>query len=77
MGVEHGLYCSGCCWGLMAVLVAAGAMGLAWVVAIALVVFAEKLIPRGQWAAWVTGSLLLALGVFVAVQPDLAMRVRG
>jgi predicted metal-binding membrane protein len=76
MGLEHGLYCCGCCWGLMAVLVAAGAMGLAWVVVIALVVFAEKILARGQWAAWATGSVLLALGVLVALQPDLAMLVR-
>ncbi len=77
MGLEHGLYCCGCCWGLMAVLVAAGAMGLAWVVVIALVVFAEKLLARGQWAAWATGSVLLALGVLVALQPGLAMLVRA
>jgi predicted metal-binding membrane protein len=30
LGVEHGLYCVGCCWGLMAVLVGAAAMALAW-----------------------------------------------
>ena len=28
LGVEHAAYCVGCCWALMAVLVAAGAMGL-------------------------------------------------
>ena len=72
MGLEHGAYCSACCWGLMAVLVAAGAMGLRWVLLIALVVAAEKLLPRGEWAAWITGALLLALGVAVVIQPELA-----
>jgi predicted metal-binding membrane protein len=76
MGLEHGLYCCGCCWGLMAVLVAAGAMGLVWVVLIALAVFGEKLLPRGQWAARMIGVLLLALGVVVALQPSLAILVR-
>jgi predicted metal-binding membrane protein len=77
LGAEHGIYCCGCCWGLMAVLVVAGAMGLAWVVLIALVVFAEKLLVRGQWAAWTTGSVLLALGVLVALRPGLAILVRA
>ena len=77
MGLEHGIYCSGCCWGLMAVLVAAGAMGLAWVVLIALAVFVEKLLSRGQWAAWGAGLLLITLGVLVAFQPGIAMLVRA
>lgn len=77
MGLEHGWYCSGCCWGLMAVLVAAGAMGLAWVLLIALVVAAEKLLPMGGWAARLTGAALLALGVLVALQPRLVLAMRG
>lgn len=73
MGLEHGSYCAVCCWGLMVVLVAAGAMGLSWVLVIALVVAAEKLLPRGQWAARIAGFLLVALGVLVAAQPQLAL----
>jgi predicted metal-binding membrane protein len=77
MGLEHGAYCTGCCWGLMAVLVAAVAMGLAWVLLIALVVAAEKLLPSGHWVAWITGVALLALGALIAVQPQLALALRG
>jgi predicted metal-binding membrane protein len=77
MGVEHGIYCCGCCWGLMAVLVAAGAMGLAWVVLIALAVFVEKLLSRGVRVAWGTGLLLIALGILLAFQPSIAMLVRA
>ncbi|HEX5832154.1 MAG TPA: DUF2182 domain-containing protein [Gemmatimonadaceae bacterium] len=77
MGLAHGWYCTGCCWGLMAVLVAAGAMGLAWVLLIALVVAAEKLLPVGEWAARLTGATLLALGALVALQPRLALAMRG
>lgn len=72
LGVDHGLYCVGCCWGLMAVLVAAGAMGLAWVTLIALVVFVEKLLPWGEGAARLVGLLLLGLGLVVALQPATA-----
>ena len=38
LGLEHGLYCVGCCWGLMAVLVGAAAMAPAWAALIALIV---------------------------------------
>jgi predicted metal-binding membrane protein len=77
MGLEHALYCVGCCWGLMAVLVAAGAMGLPWVLLIAAVVFAEKLLPRGEWTARGVGVALIALGVVVLVIPGLAATLRG
>lgn len=77
MGAEHGAYCVGCCWGLMAVLVAAGAMGLAWVSLIALAVFVEKLLPRGELAARLVGAGLTALGVIVAANPALVMALRA
>jgi predicted metal-binding membrane protein len=72
LGVDHGIYCVGCCSALMVVLVVAGGMGLAWVALIALVVFAEKLLPRGRLAARAVGILLIALGVGVAAWPGLA-----
>ncbi len=77
MGWAHALYCLGCCWALMVVLVAAGAMGLPWVLLIAAVVAAEKLLPRGEWVARVTGVALVLLGVAVAVRPGLAVTLRA
>jgi predicted metal-binding membrane protein len=73
LALEHSAYCIGCCWGLMVVLVAAGAMALHWVLLIAAVVFVEKLLPRGEWSARVVGGGLVLLGMAVAVHPDLAM----
>jgi predicted metal-binding membrane protein len=63
LGVEHGLWCAGCCWALMIVLVAAGSMGLGWAVAIAAIVFAEKIAPHGDVVARTTGAGLLALAL--------------
>ena len=77
MGWAHAVYCLGCCWALMVVLVAAGAMGLPWVLLIAAVVAAEKLAPRGEWVARATGLALILLGVAVALRPDLAMVLRA
>jgi predicted metal-binding membrane protein len=73
LAIEHAAYCVGCCWGLMVVLVAAGAMALHWVLLIAAVVFVEKLLPRGEWTARVVGGALVLLGLAVVAHPELAM----
>ena len=77
LGWSHAVYCLGCCWALMLVLVAAGAMGLAWVLLITAVVAAEKLLPGGEWIARTTGGALVLLGVAVALRPDLVTALRG
>jgi predicted metal-binding membrane protein len=61
----------------MVVLVGAGAMGLAWVLLIAAVVASEKLLPRGERIAVMTGLALVLLGLAVAVRPELAVALRG
>jgi predicted metal-binding membrane protein len=76
LGVTHALYCVGCCWALMVVLVAAGAMGLSWVLLIAALVAAEKLLPGGEWIARLAGVALALLGLAVAARPDLVMLLR-
>jgi predicted metal-binding membrane protein len=77
LGWSHAMYCLGCCWALMLVLVAAGAMGLAWVLLIAAIVAAEKLLPRGEWIARATGGAFVLLGVAVALRPNLVAALRG
>ena len=63
MGLQHGSYCLGCCWMLMALLFVAGVMNLLWVAAIALFVMAEKILVRGELLGHVTGAALVAAGV--------------
>jgi predicted metal-binding membrane protein len=77
MAWEHAAYCAGCCWALMVVLVAAGAMSLPWVLLIAVLVFAEKLLPYGQWTARIIGGALIGLALLVVARPDLAALLRG
>lgn len=67
MGLRHGWYCVGCCWMLFVIMVAVGVMNLAWMGALALLIFAEKLVPRGVLVSRVSGVLLLAVGAAVAV----------
>ena len=65
MGVRHGVYCTGCCWALMALLFVGGVMNLLWVAAIAAFVLAEKVVPAGDALARVTGLALAAWGGWV------------
>ena len=67
LGLGHGLWCIGCCVGLMVVLVLAASMSL-WAAAIlGGVVFVQKVIPLGETSARLTGVALLATAVVVAV----------
>jgi predicted metal-binding membrane protein len=68
MGLEHGAYCLGCCWVLMLLLFVVGVMNLLWVAAIAVFVFAEKLLPGGVWIGRVGGGVMLGFGVFLLTQ---------
>lgn len=69
-GGRHGLFCVGCCWMLMALLVAFGAMHLAWMLALAVLILVEKTTPFGEQFARLTGIALLALGVALLAHPQ-------
>ena len=67
MGLDHGLYCVGCCWMLMTLLFVGGVMNLWWVVGIALYVFLEKVAPTGPWLSRTLGAALILGSVALAV----------
>ncbi|MEK6274783.1 MAG: DUF2182 domain-containing protein [Actinomycetota bacterium] len=69
MGVVHGLYCVGCCWGLMIVLFSLGVMSLFWMAVIAGVIFAEKVFPYGERLTRVLAVAFVALGLWIAISP--------
>src|SRR5258708_25339414 len=68
-GLKHGLDCVGCSGALMAVLFALGAMNLIWMAVVAVVIFVEKVLPRGPRLAHVFALALVVLGIWVAVSP--------
>jgi predicted metal-binding membrane protein len=70
MGIEHGLWCVGCCWALMAALFALGMMSVGWMAFIAALIAIEKLLPWRLPANRGIAILLLALGISVALVPD-------
>jgi predicted metal-binding membrane protein len=68
-GGRHGMFCVGCCWMLMALLIALGTMQLAWMLILAVLILVEKAAPLGEQLARVTGVALVALGVALVVHP--------
>jgi predicted metal-binding membrane protein len=67
LGLEHGLWCLGCCWALMAVLVLVGMMGLAWVVGLAALVAIEKMSSHGVFFSRLTGAAFVAAAILEGV----------
>ena len=61
-GVVNGVYCVGCCLGLMAVLFALGVMSPFWMVLIAAAIFVEKVFRHGPRLTRVVGIGLIVLG---------------
>jgi predicted metal-binding membrane protein len=68
-GARHGLFCLGCCWMLMAVLVAFGTMQLAWMVGLAAIILLEKASPMGERVAGIAGIAFLILGAVLLLDP--------
>lgn len=62
MGLQHGGYCLGCCWALMALLFVGGVMNLAWIGGLAAYVLIEKLIPQWRYFGLVSACLLITVG---------------
>jgi predicted metal-binding membrane protein len=69
IGAQHGAWCLGCCWALMAALFALGAMSVAWMVVVSLLIAAERLLPWRRLTAIGVGSVLIALTIGLAAAP--------
>jgi len=72
MGLEEGVFCLGCCAGLMIVLLAVGLASVGWMAAVAAVIFIEKVIAPTAAVAKGVAILLLTLGIAVATIPAVA-----
>ncbi len=67
IGIHHGAFCSACCWALMLIQLVLGVMNLTVMVAVAVTIALEKLLPRGVWLARATGLAAIAAGVVIVV----------
>jgi predicted metal-binding membrane protein len=70
MGSEHGAYCVGCCCGLMLVLFALGVMSILWMAVVATLIFAQKLLPRGEMLSRVFAVAFVAVAAWIAAAPE-------
>jgi predicted metal-binding membrane protein len=64
LGLDHGIYCLGCCWALMLLLFVGGVMNLWWIGLLTLLVLLEKLAPLGAQGGRLSGLLIIALGLW-------------
>lgn len=76
MGVRHGLWCVGCCAGLMLLLLVLGAMSLLWMGVVTTLIFVEKLAPWPRVRLGVA-ALCVALGIAVAAAPSFVTALAG
>ena len=69
-GMSHGLFCLGCCWGLMAVLAVLGLMNLVWMAVFAVVFFLEKNWLYGVRLSRIVGVACIVGGLAVIAFPE-------
>jgi len=66
LGVNHGVFCVGCCWALMLVLFAVGTGSIGWMAALGGAMAIEKNAPWGRRLAQPLGVSLLAGAAAIA-----------
>jgi len=62
LGIDHGLFCVGCCWTLMLLMFVVGISSLAWMFALGIVMAIEKNTRAGRRLSAPIGIVLLAWG---------------
>ena len=63
LGLDHGIYCIGCCWALMLLMFAVGAGSLIWMMVLAIVMGIEKNVTWGRKLSAPLGVVLFAAGL--------------
>ena len=75
MGAVHGIYCAGCCWGLMIILFVMGVMHLGWMAAIGALILLEKVAPSRKWIRYAIGTVFVIVGTIVMLFPNVLSRL--
>ena len=70
MGAEHGVYCVGCCWLYMLVMLAVAAMSLISMVLLSGLIIVEKaFVGKSSWFKWLSAGVFFFLGAAVLLFP--------
>jgi len=71
MGAEHGVYCVGCCWLYMLVMLAVAAMSLLSMALLSGLIIVEKaFVGRSSWFKWVSAGIFFSLALLVIASPS-------
>jgi predicted metal-binding membrane protein len=62
LGIEQGVWCLGCCWALMLIMLAVGSMNVVWMAALTLFTFLEKT-GAGRVTTKAGGAIISVWGV--------------
>ena len=68
IGVDHGIYCVGCCWALMLLMFVVGTGSVGWMLLLGAMMAIEKNVPAGRRLSKPLGGALIAGAIFVTVQ---------
>jgi predicted metal-binding membrane protein len=61
LGLQQGMLCLGCCWAMMALMFALGAMNVVWMAALGVLMTIEKLSTTARFSEAV-GFVFVAVG---------------
>jgi len=67
LGMDHGLFCVGCCWALMQLMLIVSAGAVAWMFVLAAVMAVEKNVSWGRRISAPVGTVLLCWGAWLLV----------
>ena len=67
LGIDHGIFCIGCCWALMLLMFVVGYGSLFWMLILALVMGVEKNASWGRKISKPVGICLLLLGLSIFI----------
>ncbi len=67
MGADYGLFCTRCCWVLMAGLLTVGAMSLPLMGVFSIIIFVEKIVPFGSAISKLIGAAFIGTGLLLLV----------
>jgi predicted metal-binding membrane protein len=72
LGINHGIFCVGCCWALMLLMFGVGVGNIGWMLALGAVMAVEKNMPWGRKLSAPLGLALLGWGGFILLDHLLA-----
>ena len=73
LGIDHGIFCLGCCWSLMLLMFAIGVGNIGWMLLLGVVMGVEKNMPWGRKLSMPLGIGLLGWGLAILLHPSWAL----